>query len=79
MSLSKPNHYKDGSGWYKTGKMFNFSCRIVYDAWGNTYSYIVKKDNQTYNSLWDDKSFSTEDGCRIACEDYCKSKKESER
>ena len=74
MNLSKPHMNKDGSGWFKTGKMFNFSCRIVYDAWGDTYSYMVGKNGITFNSLWRGRKWNTEDACRIACEEFCKKK-----
>lgn len=74
MNLSKPHPHKNGSGWYKTGKLFNFSCRIVYDAWSDTYSYIVGKNDCVFNSLWHDQCWETEDECRIACENLCKEK-----
>ena len=68
MKLSQKNCF--GGGWFKTGKMNNYNCEIHFDSWSEKFHFITRGYNNTFNSIWKNMVFDTEDECRIACEEW---------
>lgn len=71
MNLTKAHKKKSGGGWIKRGKLYQVHCQIHYDEWADNYYYILELDGIKKNSLWENKTYSTEEECVKACEVWC--------
>ena len=71
MRLSKEKRLmKYSMDYIKTGRMNGYTVTISYSAYHDEYYFLLKKGNYSFNSLWQDLRYATEEGCVIGAEKY---------
>lgn len=54
-----------------TGRKNGYKATIRYDDYYKLFYFLVYKGNKKYSSLWDKKSYTNEEECKKACEEFC--------
>lgn len=54
------------------GKKKGYKCKVIYNRVYKYWYYLIHKNDQTfsYNSVWDNINFQTQEECEISCENY---------
>lgn len=71
MTWSKKKSVPFSYGSYeKTARKNGYKAAVIYNNYHKHFYFTLFKDGCTYNSLWDNEEFKTEEDCMKVCEGW---------
>lgn len=70
MKWTTKKYDKFSNSYSCTGRKKKCKCTVNYNSVHKNYYFLIEYDGKTFNSLWENLSFSTEEECKNACEEY---------
>ena len=71
MKWSSARYDSFSTNYRKTARGEGYIATVVYNGTHNYFYFMVQMNEYSYNSLWNNKKYATEEECCNECEKFC--------